>query len=78
MELIPLSNSHVLGFMRIREGHRLIVLANFSENPQAVEGNRLRTAGFGRFFEDVIGGRTYATSAKVVLEPYQILWLRRV
>jgi amylosucrase len=78
MELMATANVHVLGYVRIREGNRLIVLANFSENPQTLEGNRLRTVGFGRFFCDVIKGRTYATSESLTLEPYQILWLTRV
>jgi amylosucrase len=78
MELMATANVHVLGYVRIREGNRLIVLANFSENPQTLEGNMLRTVGFGRFFRDVIKGRTYATSESLTLEPYQILWLTRV
>jgi len=78
MELINTFNSHVLGYLRIFEGHRLIVLANFSEEVQSVEGNKLRTAGLGRFFEDVIEDKTFVTSSPVELEPYQILWLKRV
>ena len=78
MELIAISNEHVLGYVRIREGHRLIVLANFSEESQMVEGNKLRTAGLGRFFQDVIDEKEYATSGPLVLEPYQILWLNRI
>ncbi len=78
MKIINTSNPHILGYLRIREGHRLIVVANFSENPQSVEGNKLRTAGLGRFFEDVIRSETYVTSEPVELEPYQILWLKRV
>jgi len=78
MELIAIANEHILGYLRIREGHRLIVLANFSEESQAVEGNRLRTAGLGRFFQDVIQEKEYATSEPLILEPYQILWLNRV
>ena len=78
MELVGTSNPHVLGYLRIREGHRMVVLANFSEEEQSVEGNKLRTAGLGRFFEDVIQNKTYMTSEPVVLEPYQILWLKRV
>lgn len=78
MELVNTSNTHVLGYLRIREGHRMIVLANFAGEPQTVEGNKLRTAGLGRFFEDVIQNKTYTTSEPVVLEPYQILWLKRV
>ncbi len=78
MELIATANEHVLGYVRIREGHRLIVLANFSDERQVIEGNKLRTAGLGRFFEDVISTKTYATSEPLKLEPYQILWLNRV
>lgn len=78
MKLIATANEHVLGYVRIREGHRLVVLANFSENPQSVTGNQLRTAGLGRFFQDAILGQTYATSEMLVLEPYQIVWLDRV
>jgi amylosucrase len=78
MEMINTSNRHILGYLRIREGHRLIVLANFSEESQSVDGNKLRTAGFGRFFEDVIQSQTYVTSEPIQLEPYQILWLKRV
>lgn len=78
MELIGTSTDHVLGYVRVREGHRLIVLANFSEEPQTVDGNKLRTVGLGRFFEDVIGGTIYATSEPLELEPYQVVWLIRV
>jgi amylosucrase len=78
MELIAMSNEQVFGYLRIREGHRLIVLANFSEESQTIEGNKLRTAGLGRFFQDVIQEKQYATSEPLVLEPYQILWLDRI
>jgi len=78
MELITTANEHVLGYVRVHEGHRIIVLANFSEDPQEIEGNKLRTTGLGRFFQDMIDDKTYATSERLVLEPYQILWLNRV
>jgi amylosucrase len=78
MELIALGNSHVLGYVRIHEGHRLIVLANFSEEEQSIQGNRLRTSGLGRFFHDVISDTTYATSDPIKLAAYQLLWLKRV
>ena len=78
MELMSTHNSHVLGFVRYHESHRLIVIANFSEDPQAIDGNVLRTAGLGRFFEDAISSATYPTSEDITLQPYQIAWLRRV
>ena len=78
MDLIATSNEHVLGYIRIRDGHRLIVLANFSERSHTVDGNKLRTVGLGRFFQDMIQDKTYSTSKPLALEPYQILWLNRV
>lgn len=78
MELIATANEHILGYVRLYEGNRLIVLANFSDETQVIEGNKLRTAGLGRFFQNVIDDKTYATSEQLVLDPYQILWLNRV
>lgn len=78
MDLIATANEHVLGYTRVREGHRVIVLANFSEEPQEIEGNKLRTAGLGRFFQDMIKEKTYPAADPVRLEPYQIVWLKRV
>jgi len=78
MQLVNTRNSHLLGYTRIRDGHRVVVLANFSEHPQKMDGNILRTAGLGRFFEDVLEKETYVTSEPVTLEPYQIVWLSRI
>ncbi len=78
MDLVQVNNKHLLSFVRVNAGHRLIVIGNFSEEPQVFDGNRLRTAGLGRFFEDAITKVTYPTSGDVLLEPYQILWLCRV
>jgi amylosucrase len=78
MELFGTANNSVLGFIRTRDGHRIVVLANFSEQEQRIDGNILRTAGLGRFFEDVINKMTVGTSDPLVLEPYRICWLRRV
>ena len=78
MELVATDNEHVLGYVRVRDGDRLVIFANFSEELQAIDGNRLRTAGMGRFSKDVITETTCATSEPVALEPYQVLWLKRV
>ncbi len=77
MELIDSRNSHILAFVRQHMGHRLIVVANFSEFPQSISGNVLRTSGFGRFFKDEITGKTLGTSESPMLEPYQLMWLSR-
>jgi len=78
MELVPTESQAILGYLRQNEGNRLIVLANFSEATHEVSANRLRTAGLGRFFEDLITGQTIGTSVPVTLAPYQYMWLKRV
>lgn len=78
MELLASDSPHVLCFVRYQESHRVIVAANFSESEQRITGNLLRTAGLGRFFEDVLGHETLGTSEDIVLGPYRVLWLRRV
>lgn len=78
MELIKSGNPHLLGFVRIHQSHRVVVIANFADSPQQLSGNALRTAGMGRFFEDAITGETYASSDNVDLQPYQTVWLTRV
>ncbi|MCA9080330.1 MAG: alpha-glucosidase C-terminal domain-containing protein [Planctomycetaceae bacterium] len=77
MDLVQIANPHILAFVRIKNGNRMIVVANFSEEPQSLSGNQLRTTGLGRFFEDVISQKTYSTSDPIVLEGYQLLWLDR-
>jgi len=78
MDLAFTGNDHVLGYVRIYQGNRLVVFANFSDETQRVDGNKLRTVGLGRFFEDKITGENLSTSEPVILQPYQILWLDRV
>ncbi|MEL7370827.1 MAG: alpha-glucosidase C-terminal domain-containing protein, partial [Myxococcota bacterium] len=76
-EVFPTENDSVLGYMRADGGHRVLVLANFSDSSRTVEGNILRTVGVGRFFDDQVTGRQYATVESVKLEPYACMWLKR-
>ena len=78
MELIRVDNAHILSFLRVKDGHRLIVLGNFSEFEQEIDGDHLRRSGAGRFFEDALTEETFRTSDVITLAPYRILWLSRV
>ena len=77
MDLVATDNPHVLGYIRSDNSSRMITLANFSDVPQSISGNNLRTTGLGRFFRDCILNQTVETSQQVCLEPYQIMWLER-
>ncbi|MEZ5950895.1 MAG: hypothetical protein R3C12_17095 [Planctomycetaceae bacterium] len=76
MELIPLKNTHVLGFLQ-PSGRPVDGPRELFGTPQQVEGNTLRTAGLGRFFFDRISQREFNTSENITLEPYQVAWLVR-
>ncbi len=66
-------NPHVLSFSHNRD---LLMLANFSENEQTIQRDRLRI-----FWQiptnpvDLSTGDTLEISAEITLEPYQFLWL---
>lgn len=77
MDLVDVKNPHILGFVRDFEGQRIVVVANFSEQPQQIDGNRVRMAGLGRFFIDLISGRELGTSDDIPLDAYDLLWLER-
>ena len=68
-------NSHLFGYVRHGGGQRLLVVANFSEQPQEMDGNRLRIYGPGYHFTDLIAMQAYTAGEPLRLEPYQCVWL---
>ncbi len=76
-EAFATGSDHVLGYLRSFEGSRVLVLANFTDAPQSVDGNLLRTIGVGRFFDDLVSGQQLGTSEAVKLGPYDFVWLKR-
>ncbi|MBW7882449.1 MAG: alpha-glucosidase C-terminal domain-containing protein, partial [Caldilineaceae bacterium] len=77
MEVINLGNDHVFAFVRShKDGHRALVLANFTEHTQPVAANELRLYGLSYGFVELISGKELRISnQQIVLEPYQVLWL---
>ncbi|RCS54302.1 DUF3459 domain-containing protein [Bremerella cremea] len=78
MDLVPIDNPHVLGFVRHFEGNRTLILANFTEEEQRVPANNIRTGGLGRFFQDLITETEIATHDDLIMQPYGLLWLERI
>ncbi len=78
MDLVPVDNPHVLGFVRHFEGNRTLILANFTEEEQRVPANNIRTGGLGRFFQDLITETEIATHDDLIMQPYGLLWLERI
>lgn len=76
--VIDTGNAHVFGYVRQHSGQRVLVLASFSEHPQAVAASLLRIHGLGYVFQDLASGRAVALDGDVHLEPYQFVWLAAV
>jgi amylosucrase len=74
-EVIETDNPHVLGFLRQSQGQRILVIANFTERTQHVDGNRLRLFGSGRRFRDLITDAVIPVSRPLELDAYQMCWL---
>ncbi|HHH42842.1 MAG TPA: alpha-amylase, partial [Gammaproteobacteria bacterium] len=72
-------NEHVLAFGRRRQHGSLLLLANFDENVQTVQGDLPRHAGIqGRVYNLLAesGSVIHAdVDGRIVLEPYETCWL---
>jgi amylosucrase len=67
-------NPHVLGYQRPSEGGSVVlVLANFSAEPQLVEGARF--PAFEPLAHDLISGREVSLADDVLLAPMGVVWL---
>jgi amylosucrase len=71
-------NDHVFGLLREHAGERLLVLASFAPEPQAVHAAVARDRGFALTAAAAApdGRPLRAEGDFVVLAPYQHLWLR--
>jgi amylosucrase len=77
-EPIWTGNDHVFGLVREHAGERLLVLASFAPEPQAVHAGVAGDPGFAlEPAAAVPDGRPLRMEGDfLVLEPYQHLWLR--
>jgi glycosidase len=70
-EIIDCSNPHVFGFLRIHQGERVLVLANFSENMQKIPANYLRMYDLGYHFIDLLSRQEIGIQ-DLELQPFQL------
>jgi len=75
MEVVETGSPQLFGFVRQHAGQRLLVVANFSEHPREMDGNRLRVYGPGYNFTDLISGNSIAAESSLRLDAYQCVWL---
>ncbi|MCX7976192.1 MAG: alpha-amylase family glycosyl hydrolase [Bellilinea sp.] len=75
-EILSLRSKHIFAYVRQRLNERVLVICNFSEQPQIIDGNEIRLHGLGYHFVDLVSGQPYSTTNSLMLEPYQFVWLR--
>jgi glycosidase len=75
MEVIPMDNPTVIGYVRHHDSQRVLTFANFSETPQTIPANVLRLYGLGYEFTDLLRNESLPF-ADTPLEPYQFLCLK--
>jgi amylosucrase len=75
-ESVETGNAHVLGFAHYHATGPLLVLANFSEQAQAVPAHILHTQGLGWTAVDLITDARLSLMEDVTLSPYRMAWLK--
>jgi amylosucrase/maltose alpha-D-glucosyltransferase/alpha-amylase len=76
-EIVDTGNERVFGYFRTNGDHSVLVLASFSEEPQTIEGTRLRLLGLRKSVVDLVAGRTIVAAHALELEPYDFMILAR-
>ena len=76
MQVMNVGNDHVLGYVRHApdESRRVLVFANFSEQPQTISHNLLRLYGLSYTFTDLVTGQAIAAE-DFELEPFGFVCL---
>lgn len=75
MEVIDSGSPHLFCYARYHGAQRLLIVANFSEQPQHLDGNQLRVYGPGYSFTDLVSGQAHTADKPLQLESYQCMWL---
>ena len=76
LQVIPTDNAHVLGYVRHHAGQRALIFANFSEQPQALDGNLLRIYGLTPTLHDMFNDETLSSRQTLDMPPLTLRILR--
>jgi amylosucrase/maltose alpha-D-glucosyltransferase/alpha-amylase len=76
-EIVNSGNPHVFAYFRTNGDHSVLVLANFNETPQLIEGRHLRLLGLRKSVVDLVAGRTIVAAHALEMEPYDFMILSR-
>lgn len=76
-EFVDTGNEHVFGFFRNHREHSVLVLGNFTEREQTIQGRRLRLLGLRRTVVDQVAGQTITADREMTMRPYQFMVIAR-
>jgi amylosucrase/maltose alpha-D-glucosyltransferase/alpha-amylase len=71
-EIVDAANDSVFAYFRHHAEQSLLVLANFSESEQVIEGRRMRLMGCDSVSTDLVSGRTVIATRELQLAPYKL------
>jgi hypothetical protein len=71
-------NEHVFGLIRTSPRGKVLVLGNFSDQPQTVPAYRLAEMGFGGELLDLVEERPCPGWRDLSLGPYGFVWLQAI
>ena len=75
MEVIDTGNAHLFGYLRQDDTQRILVVNNFSSQPQSMAADVLAAFGKTGDCTDLVTGEKIATGGKLELDSYRFLWL---
>jgi amylosucrase len=75
MEVIDTGNAHLFGYLRQDDSQRILVVNNFSPQPQSMAPDVLAAFGETEDCTDLVTGQKILTAGPLELDSYRFLWL---
>jgi len=75
MEVIDTGNGHLFGYLRENGTRRILVVNNFSPQPQSMAADFLAALGETGDCTDLVSGEKIAAGTDLELDAYRFLWL---
>ena len=75
MEVIHAGNPHLFGYIRAFGGQKILIVNNFSEEPQKMDALHLNACGATKDVIDLLTNEVLSSGKDLVLNGYQSVWL---
>jgi glycosidase len=75
MDVISTGNPHLFGYIRAFENQRIIVINNFSDNPQKVDGGKLEDYSATGEVVNRLTDEVVTISRDLTIDAYRAVWL---